>query len=102
MKGNKPMKTLTNITYPAFALFAFACFALSPQARAVRRDGYDASNANTFLGNKALLNNTTGYEDTATGSGAQRRNQFLFGRAEFAAGSEPYGLATGDFNRDGI
>jgi len=30
MKGTKPMKTITNISYPAFALFAFACFALSP------------------------------------------------------------------------
>jgi hypothetical protein len=27
-----PMKTITNITYPAFALFAFACFAFSQQA----------------------------------------------------------------------
>jgi hypothetical protein len=29
------MKIITNISYPAFALFAFACFALEPQARAV-------------------------------------------------------------------
>jgi len=32
MKGNKPMKTITNIIYLAFALFALACFALAPQA----------------------------------------------------------------------
>ena len=35
MKGNKQMKTITNIIYSAFALFAFACFALSPTAQAV-------------------------------------------------------------------
>jgi Galactose oxidase, central domain len=29
------MKTITTITYSAFALFALACFGLSPQARAV-------------------------------------------------------------------
>src|SRR5262245_60643889 len=27
MKGNKHMKTITSITYPVFALFAFACLA---------------------------------------------------------------------------
>ena len=32
MKGNKTMKTTTSFTYPAFALFVLACFALSPQA----------------------------------------------------------------------
>ena len=32
LKGNKTMKTTTSFTYPAFALFVFACFALSPQA----------------------------------------------------------------------
>jgi hypothetical protein len=35
MKGNKTMKTTTSFTYPAFALFVLACFALSPQAFAV-------------------------------------------------------------------
>jgi len=34
MKGNKHMKTIPNIIYPAFALFALASFALAPQARA--------------------------------------------------------------------
>ena len=31
MKGNELMKKITNINYPTFVLFAFACFALSPQ-----------------------------------------------------------------------
>src|SRR5258705_10816770 len=68
MKGNKPMKTISNITYPAFALFAFACFALAPQARAVCQQGCDTSNGNTFLGDDALINNTTGVNNTANGS----------------------------------
>ena len=35
MEGNETMKTIVkNTTYPAFALFAFACFALSPTAQA--------------------------------------------------------------------
>ena len=67
----------------------FACFALSPHARAVRQNAYDAGNANTFLGNYAFLNNTSGYEDTATDSAAQIAKRFLLGRAEFAAGSGP-------------
>src|SRR5439155_9329 len=67
MRGNKHMKTITNITYPAFALFAFACFALSPQARATCQHGCDTSNANTFLGDDALINNTTGVNNTANG-----------------------------------
>src|SRR5256886_3249699 len=70
MKGNKHMKTITNITYPAFALFAFACFALSPQARATCQHGCDTSNANTFLGDEALFSNTTGFDNTATGLNA--------------------------------
>jgi hypothetical protein len=35
MKGNKHMKRKLNITYPAFALVAFACFALLPMVQAV-------------------------------------------------------------------
>jgi hypothetical protein len=66
MKGNKPMKTITNITYPAFALFAFACFALSPQVRAVDPPpdgGYP--NENTAEGEDALFSLTTGTDNTA-------------------------------------
>jgi hypothetical protein len=49
--------------------FALACFALPPQARAVCEEGCD-TNANTFLGDGALANTTTGAENTATGAGA--------------------------------
>src|SRR6266436_1121782 len=49
---------------------ALACFALSPQARAVCQEGCDTINANTFLGDDALVNNTTGTGNTAAGSRA--------------------------------
>jgi hypothetical protein len=48
--------------------FVLACFALSPQARAVCQQGCDLSNSNTFLGDDALLSNTTGNNNTANGA----------------------------------
>ena len=60
------MKTITNITYPVFALLAFACFGLSPQARAVCQEGC-LTNNNTVLGDDALLSVTTGFDNTALG-----------------------------------
>jgi Chaperone of endosialidase len=74
MKGNKSMKTITNITYPAFALFAFAWFTLAPQARAVCQQGC-LTNSNTVLGDDALVNNTTGTANTATGVAALHFNR---------------------------
>jgi hypothetical protein len=69
MKGNKFMKTKPNIIYPAFALFALACFAPLTQAQALCQQGCDFTDANTFLGEDALVNNTTGIGigNTATG-----------------------------------
>ena len=68
------MKTLTNIIYPAFALVAFACFALSPHARATCREGCDLNRANTFFGDDPLISNTTGVANTAIGSAALQNN----------------------------
>ena len=68
------MKTIVNISYPAFALFVFACFALSPQARAACQEGCDLTNGNTFLGDDALLNNQLGGSNTAIGSEALFNN----------------------------
>jgi uncharacterized coiled-coil protein SlyX len=67
------MKKITNITYPAFALFAIACFALAPQARAVCQDACLA-NANTVQGDDALISLTTGTNNTADGFQALHRN----------------------------
>jgi hypothetical protein len=53
---------------------ALACLALLPQAQAVCHDGCDLINANTFLGDDALANNTTGTSNTATGAHALQQN----------------------------
>ena len=68
MKRNKHMKTATNTTCPAFALFALACFALSPAAQAVvppPGGGYPGQN--TAEGDDALFSLTTGFSNTAIG-----------------------------------
>src|SRR5438874_13453584 len=44
-----------------------ACFALVPQARATCQEGCNLPLANTFLGDDALINNTTGVNNTAIG-----------------------------------
>ena len=55
---------------PVLIALTLVCFALSPQARAVCQEGCDLTNSNTFLGNDALLNNTTGSDNTAIGNNA--------------------------------
>jgi hypothetical protein len=62
-----------------------ACFALSPQARAVCQDGCDINLASTFLGDDALVNNLTGTSNTAIGSVALTAN--TGGAANTAIGS---------------
>src|SRR5262249_5031668 len=54
-------------------MFALACFALSPQARAACEDGCLA-NANTVLGDFALSSLTTGASNTAIGFDALLSN----------------------------
>jgi Chaperone of endosialidase len=86
------MKTISHIIYAAFALFAFACFALLQNAQAVvpppdggyanrnTAEGQDAlfslttGTDNTAIGFNALINNTTGSTNTATGSLALNSN----------------------------
>jgi len=55
------MKRMTNIIYPAFTVFALACFALLPGAQAVSPppDGGYAG-GNTAEGQNALFSLTTG------------------------------------------
>ena len=66
------MKTVTNIIYPACALFALACFALAPQAQAACQQGC-FTNGNTVLGDDALLTRT-GIDNTAVGVQALKNN----------------------------
>ena len=51
-----------------------ACVALSSHVRAACQQGCDAAHANTFLGDDALITNTTGTGNTATGAFALRNN----------------------------
>jgi hypothetical protein len=109
------MKTITNIIYTAFALFAFACFALSPVAQAVNPPpdgGYPGGNTaegqnalfslttggfNTAVGFYALFANTTGYFNTALGAGALDLN--TTGTGNTASGAAALLLnTTGDGN----
>jgi len=90
------MKTITNTTYPAFALFAFACVGLSPQAGATCQEGC-LTNNNTVLGDDALFSNTTGVANTATGTQALFSN--ATGDNNTATGvSALTGNTTGSFN----
>ncbi len=70
-----PLTQSKNTTIlPLLIVLALACFALSPRAQAVCQQGCDLSNANTFLGDDALLSNTTGHDNTATGANALTDN----------------------------
>jgi hypothetical protein len=80
------MKIIPNISYPAFALVAFACFALSPGARAVCQQGCDLTNGNTFLGDDALVNDQFGGSNTAIGETALYSN--VTGYANTATGAD--------------
>src|SRR5437868_12410557 len=85
MKGNKPMKTITNIIYPALAVFSFTCLAFVPAAQAVDPPpdgGYP--NDNTAEGQDALFSLTTGTDNTAVGFQALWRN--MFGNGNTAVG----------------
>jgi hypothetical protein len=64
--------------------FLFASFALPPEARAVCQQGCDTSSNNTFLGDDALINNTTGVDNTAVGFNALVTN--TTGRQNTATG----------------
>ena len=59
---------------PVLIAATLACFALAPTAGALCQHGCDISLGNTFLGDNALLNDTTGYGDTAIGSTALLNN----------------------------
>ena len=76
--------------------FALACFALVPQARAVCQQGCDSNLFNAFLGDDALISNTTGTGNTAVGW----RSLSLGSTASFntAVGGGALALNTADNN----
>jgi Chaperone of endosialidase len=59
---------------PVLIALTLGCFGLSPQARAVCQDGCDLGLGNTFLGDNALINNTSGFYNTAIGASALPNN----------------------------
>jgi len=61
---------LTNIIRTISLIGAFVFVTLSPPARAACQEGCDFISGNTFLGDFALINNTTGFDNTAIGSSA--------------------------------
>ena len=94
------MKTMTEIVYLALAVFVLTCFALSPQARAVCQDGCDLVFQNTFLGEDALVNNTTGPGNTAIGFEALLGN--TTGQANTASGFQALSSNTVGFGDTGV
>ena len=114
------MKTITKFIYPAFAVFAIACFALSPTAQAVTPapdGGYPNENtaegddalfsltsgaANTAVGSNALYFNTTGDDNVANGYSALRSNTTGYynttGNGNVAEGVGALQNNTGSFN----
>ena len=97
-----PLTQSKNTTIlPVLISLTFACFALSPQARAVCQEGCLTNNNtrlgddallnntgtdNTALGFNALLSNTTGGGNTALGANALNANTLGFGNT--ATGNE--------------
>src|SRR5260370_27068420 len=70
-----PLTQSKNTTIlPVLIALMLACFALAPEAGATCQEGCDTSNSNTFLGDDALVNNTTGANNTATGANALLNN----------------------------
>jgi hypothetical protein len=115
MKTTLPVRNLMNRSpFRAFFLipFVLACFALSPQARAVCQEGCltnqntvlgedvllnNTGSGNTAIGDGALQNNTTGFSNTATGSGALYSN--TTGNNNTATGLNAlYSNTTGEVN----
>jgi Chaperone of endosialidase len=82
------MKTPTlTITAAIVIPFALACVTLSPQALAVCQEGCDLGKINTFLGDDALINNTTGDANVAIGTSALFTNTTGFLNTAIGAGA---------------
>jgi trimeric autotransporter adhesin len=92
-----PLTQSKNTTIlPVLIALTLGCFGLSPQARAVCQEGCDLVNDNTFLGDDALLNNTTGRDNTAVGSQALSTN--VTGGSNTAVGHTALEFSDHNFN----
>jgi len=97
------MKTTTNIIYLAFALFAFACFALAPHARAVTPPpvgGYPGEN--TALGDDALFSYNTSIDGENTACGHDSLYSLTTGIYNTAFGDDTLHFSTGGNNNTAI
>jgi hypothetical protein len=128
MKRGKHMRTITNIIFAAFAMFAFS-FVLSPSSQAVlppppggypnftTAAGDHALQAltlgvgNTAIGTFSLFRVTTGNFNTAVGAGSLDLNTGDYNTATgaaallfnvFGSGNTAVGTAALEFNNDGI
>jgi hypothetical protein len=85
-------------TIPLFCLvLTFVSINVSPQARATCQEGCDTSNFNTFLGDDALISNTTGVDNTATGESALGNNTTGTGNTAIGAFALSHNI-TGNYN----
>ena len=91
-----PLLELKKGTPLLVVLFALACLAVSPQARAVCRDGCE-NNLNTFQGEHALISNTTGFDNSAFGYSALYYNTTGYANAAFGTFALESN-ASGNFN----
>ena len=77
--------------------FVLAWFALSSQARATCQEGCDPGHSNTFLGDDALISNTTGGSNVGIGTNALMSN--TIGSSNTASGIETlFSNISGDAN----
>jgi endosialidase-like protein len=91
-----PLTQSKNMTIlPVLIALAFACFALSPHARATCQEGC-LTNNNTVLGDDALISVTTGFDNTALGFEAL--NSLTTGSANTATGWTALQSNTTGFN----
>src|SRR5215471_4660385 len=90
-----PLIQFTKRTLLFVTAFALTCFALAPDVRAGCQQGCGALNI-TFLGDDALISNTTGFNNTATGFAALYSN--TFGQDNTATGSAALFSNTGFHN----
>ena len=96
-KQKKYMKTIKNLICPVIALFAFACFALSPAVGALNPPPDGAySNFTTAEGQNALQSLTTGAANTALG--AYSLFETSAGSNNTAVGAGALDLNTADSN----